>query len=205
MNCLCGHSQTQHDPEDKVCDAHATEGLGRCPCPRFVPSDETQLRVAWNRAGLYDIAARERRAARDERDLYRKECERLREQLHDQEARRLQLLDDAGGTENERDALRREVTLLQKENAALRDAMVKAARRLGRAQQEAERERDAARSDVEAQVEAAHARGAAETLAEVVRKIRDERSLCEWNTTSRAAMDRILDVVASKEPAWEDE
>ena len=124
MNCLCGHPQTKHDPEDKVCDAHATEGLGRCPCPRFVPNDEIQLRVAWNRAGLYDLAARERRKARDERDLYRKECERLREQLHDQEARRLQLLDDAGGTENERDALRREVALLQKENAALLGLLV---------------------------------------------------------------------------------
>lgn len=124
MNCLCGHPQTQHDPEDKVCDAHATEGLGRCPCPGFVPSDEVQLRVAWNRAGLYDLAARERRQARDERDLYRKECERLREQLHDEEARRLQLLDDAGGTENERDALRREVMLLQKENAALLGLLV---------------------------------------------------------------------------------
>lgn len=111
MNCLCGHPQIKHDPEYKVCDAHATEGLGRCPCPRFVPNDEIQLRVAWNRAGLYDTAARERRVARDERDMYRKECERLREQLYDEEARRLQLLDDAGGIENERDALRQVMRL----------------------------------------------------------------------------------------------
>lgn len=54
MNCLCGHTKNQHDPEDRVCDAHAAEGLGRCPCPGFVPDDEAQLRVAWNRADLYE-------------------------------------------------------------------------------------------------------------------------------------------------------
>lgn len=124
MKCLCGHTKNQHDPEDRVCDAHATEGLGRCPCPGFVPNDAAQLRVAWNRADLYDTAARARRAARDERDLYRKECERLRDQIQADEARRLQLLDDAGGIENERDALRREVTLLQKENRSLHTLLV---------------------------------------------------------------------------------
>jgi hypothetical protein len=27
---ICGHI---HDPEDKLCDAHAHVGLGPCPCP----------------------------------------------------------------------------------------------------------------------------------------------------------------------------
>lgn len=79
--------------------------------------------------------------------------DQIRARLATEEGERLQLLEDMGGIETERDALRREVVSLREENATLQAERVRAAGQWGHAEQAAREEQDRTRDEVEAPAE----------------------------------------------------